>query len=60
MGISKDTWSREGQDKKYSWYYNVEEVRRVEERELPRRGWGIFGDGRASGRIVQIWVRHFG
>ncbi len=26
MGISKDTWSREGKDKKYSWYYNVEEV----------------------------------
>jgi perosamine synthetase len=26
MGISKDTWSREEKDKKYSWYYNVEEV----------------------------------
>ena len=25
MGISKDTWSRE-ENKKYSWYYNVEEV----------------------------------
>ncbi len=26
MGISKDTWSREEKDKKYSWYYNVEEI----------------------------------
>jgi len=26
MGISKDTWSREEKDEKYSWYYNVEEV----------------------------------
>jgi perosamine synthetase len=26
MGISRDTWSREEKDKKYSWYYNVEEV----------------------------------
>lgn len=26
MGISKDTWSREEKDKKYSWYYNVEEL----------------------------------
>jgi perosamine synthetase len=26
MGISKDTWSREEKDKKYSWYYDVEEV----------------------------------
>jgi perosamine synthetase len=26
MGISKDTWTREDKDKKYSWYYNVEEV----------------------------------
>jgi perosamine synthetase len=26
MGISKDTWSREERDKKYSWYYNVEEI----------------------------------
>jgi perosamine synthetase len=25
-GISKDTWSREEKDKKYSWYYNVEEL----------------------------------
>jgi len=26
MGITKDTWSREEKDRKYSWYYNVEEV----------------------------------
>jgi perosamine synthetase len=26
MGISKDTWSREEKDKKYSWYYTVEEL----------------------------------
>ncbi|MGA2317672.1 MAG: DegT/DnrJ/EryC1/StrS family aminotransferase [Thermodesulfobacteriota bacterium] len=26
MGISKDTWSREEKDEKYSWYYNVDEV----------------------------------
>ena len=26
VGISKDTWSREEKDKKYSWYYNVEEI----------------------------------
>lgn len=26
MGISRDTWSREEKDKKYSWYYNVEEI----------------------------------
>jgi len=26
MGISKDTWSREEKDKKYSWYYNVEDL----------------------------------
>jgi len=26
MGISRDTWSREEEDRKYSWYYNVEEV----------------------------------
>ena len=26
LGISKDTWTREDKDKKYSWYYNVEEV----------------------------------
>jgi perosamine synthetase len=26
MGISKDTWAREENDKRYSWYYNVEEV----------------------------------
>ncbi len=26
MGITKDTWAREDKDKKYSWYYNVEEV----------------------------------
>ncbi len=26
MGISRDTWSREEKDKKYSWYYDVEEV----------------------------------
>ncbi len=26
MGISRDTWSREEKDRKYSWYYNVEEV----------------------------------
>ncbi len=26
MGITKDTWSREEKDEKYSWYYNVEEV----------------------------------
>lgn len=26
MGISKDTWSREDKDERYSWYYNVEEV----------------------------------
>ncbi len=26
MGISKDTWSREEKDEKYSWYYNVEEI----------------------------------
>lgn len=26
MGITRDTWSREEKDKKYSWYYNVEEV----------------------------------
>lgn len=26
MGISKDTWSREEKDERYSWYYNVEEV----------------------------------
>ena len=26
MGITKDTWSREEKDKRYSWYYNVEEV----------------------------------
>ena len=26
MGISKDTWAREEKDKKYSWYYTVDEV----------------------------------
>lgn len=26
MGISKDTWAREEKDKKYSWYYEVEEI----------------------------------
>lgn len=26
LGITKDTWSREGQYHKYSWYYNVEEL----------------------------------
>jgi perosamine synthetase len=26
MGISRDTWSREEKDEKYSWYYNVDEV----------------------------------
>jgi len=26
MGISKDTWSREEKEEKYSWYYNVEEI----------------------------------
>jgi len=26
LGINKDTWEREVEDKKYSWYYNVEEV----------------------------------
>jgi perosamine synthetase len=26
LGITKDTWSREDKDKKYSWYYDIEEV----------------------------------
>lgn len=26
LGISKSTWAREEKDKRYSWYYNVEEV----------------------------------
>lgn len=26
LGISKDTWAREDKDRKYSWYYNIEEV----------------------------------
>ena len=26
LGISKDTWTREDKDRKYSWYYSVEEV----------------------------------
>ncbi|MFC1571223.1 DegT/DnrJ/EryC1/StrS family aminotransferase [Candidatus Margulisiibacteriota bacterium] len=26
LGISKDTWSREEKDKKYSWQYDVEEI----------------------------------
>lgn len=26
LGITKDTWAREDKDKKYSWYYNVENV----------------------------------
>ena len=26
LGISKDTWAREEKDRKYSWYYSVEEV----------------------------------
>jgi len=26
MGITKDTWSREEKDERYSWYYDVEEV----------------------------------
>lgn len=26
VGITKDTWSREDKDQRYSWYYNVEEV----------------------------------
>ena len=38
----------------------VEEVGRRENRNPPKRGWGMFGDGRASGRIVQMLVRHFG
>jgi UDP-N-acetylglucosamine 2-epimerase len=38
----------------------VEEVRRREGKKLPRRGADIFGDGKASERIVQMLVRHFG
>ncbi len=26
LGISKDTWAREDKNRKYSWYYNIEEV----------------------------------
>jgi perosamine synthetase len=26
LGISKDTWARKGENEKYSWHYNVEEV----------------------------------
>jgi perosamine synthetase len=26
LGITKDTWAREDKDKKYSWYYHVEEL----------------------------------
>jgi len=38
----------------------VEEVGRRENRDPPKRRWAMFGDGRASGRIVQMLVRQFG
>lgn len=38
----------------------VEEVGLRRAKRLPRRGTGLFGDGRAGWKIVQILVRHLG